>query len=42
MAEFVAANTVRGEVSTITCEQLNQKLAKGQSIQLLDVRTPHE
>ncbi len=42
MAGFVAANTLRGEVATMTCEQLNQKLAEGQPIQLLDVRTPHE
>ena len=42
MAGFVAANTVRGEVSTITCDDLNQKLACGETLQLLDVRTPHE
>ncbi len=42
MAGFVAANTLRGEVQTITTEELSQKLANGEPIQLLDVRTPGE
>ncbi len=42
IAGYVAANTVRGEVNTITCEKLKQLLANGESIQLLDVRTSRE
>ncbi len=42
MAGFVAANTLRGEVATITGEELKQKLAMNQPIQLLDVRTHEE
>ena len=42
MAGFVAANTLRGEVQTSTTEELSQKLANGEPIQLLDVRTPGE
>ncbi|MDH5588378.1 MAG: rhodanese-like domain-containing protein, partial [Nitrospirota bacterium] len=42
MAGFVAANTLRGEVKTITGEELQKKLATNASIQLLDVRTPDE
>ena len=42
MAGFVAANMIRGEVSTITAQQLKQKIQDGVPIQLLDVRTPKE
>jgi NADPH-dependent 2,4-dienoyl-CoA reductase/sulfur reductase-like enzyme/rhodanese-related sulfurtransferase len=42
MAGFVAANTLRGEVKTLTCEELQKKLATNPSLQLLDVRTPDE
>ena len=42
MAGFVAANTLRGEVKTITGEELQKKLAFNSSLQLLDVRTPEE
>ena len=42
MAGFVAANTLRGEVETITGEELQKKLAANESLQLLDVRTPDE
>ncbi|MDH3503369.1 MAG: FAD-dependent oxidoreductase [Nitrospirota bacterium] len=42
MAGFVAANTLRGEVKTITGEELQKKLAMNPSLQLLDVRTPAE
>ena len=42
MAGFVAANTLRGEVKTITGEELQKKLATNTSLQLLDVRTPDE
>ena len=42
MAGFVAANTLRGEVQTITGEELRNKLEKDESLQLLDVRTPEE
>ncbi len=42
MAGFVAANALRGEVKTITSQELSQKLANGEPIQLLDVRTPGE
>jgi NADPH-dependent 2,4-dienoyl-CoA reductase/sulfur reductase-like enzyme/rhodanese-related sulfurtransferase len=42
MAGFVAANTLRGEVTTITGEELQKKLAVNKSLQLLDVRTPEE
>jgi rhodanese-related sulfurtransferase len=38
----VAANTLRGEVKTITGEELKKKLAANTSLQLLDVRTPDE
>ena len=42
MAGFVAANTLRGEVQTITGEELQKKLAENTPLQLLDVRTPEE
>ncbi|MGD9852683.1 MAG: FAD-dependent oxidoreductase [Nitrospirales bacterium] len=42
MAGFVAANTLRGEVKTITGEELHKKLANNSTLQLLDVRTPGE
>jgi len=42
MAGFVAANTLRGEVKTITGEELQKKLTTNTSLQLLDVRTPDE
>src|SRR5690606_37163391 len=42
MAGFVAANTLRGEVRTLTGEELQKKLATAHSLQLLDVRTPDE
>jgi NADPH-dependent 2,4-dienoyl-CoA reductase/sulfur reductase-like enzyme/rhodanese-related sulfurtransferase len=42
MAGFVAANTLRGEVRTLTGEELQKKLATDHSLQLLDVRTPDE
>jgi len=42
MAGFVAGNTLRGEVKTITSEELKKKLATNTSLQLLDVRTPDE
>ncbi|MDR4494218.1 MAG: FAD-dependent oxidoreductase [Nitrospirales bacterium] len=42
MAGFVAANTLRGEVKTITGEELHKKLVTNPSLQLLDVRTPDE
>jgi len=42
MAGFVAANILRGEVNTITGEELNKKLEANEPIQLLDVRTQKE
>ncbi len=42
MAGFVAANTVRGEVSTITAAELKHKLQENIPLQLLDVRTARE
>lgn len=42
MAGFVAANTLRGEVHTITSEELERKIGNRETIQLLDVRTPEE
>ncbi|MCA9471887.1 MAG: FAD-dependent oxidoreductase [Nitrospirales bacterium] len=42
MAGFVASNTLRGEVQTITTQALQRKLEANQDIQLLDVRSPHE
>ena len=42
MAGFVAANTLRGEVKTITAEELQIKQAANGSLQLLDVRSPEE
>ncbi|RMH04782.1 MAG: pyridine nucleotide-disulfide oxidoreductase [Nitrospirae bacterium] len=42
LAGFVAANTVRGEVRTITCQEVLDKIAAGETFQLLDVRTPQE
>lgn len=42
MAGFVAANTLRGEVNTLTGEELQKKLLTNPSLQLLDVRTPDE
>lgn len=42
MAGFVAANTLRGEVDTLTGEELQKKLEGNPSLQLLDVRTMDE
>ena len=42
MAGFVAANTLRGEVKTITGEELKKKLETNTAFQLLDVRTTDE
>ena len=42
MAGFVAANTLRGEVKTVTGVELQKKLASNTSLQLLDVRTTDE
>ncbi len=42
MSGFVAANALRGEVQTITGEELRKKMEKNESIQILDVRTPEE
>ncbi|HNP59686.1 MAG TPA: FAD-dependent oxidoreductase [Nitrospirales bacterium] len=42
MAGFVAANTLRGEVNTLTGEELQQKIKTNPSLQLLDVRTTDE
>jgi tRNA 2-thiouridine synthesizing protein A len=42
MAGFMAANTLRGEVKTITGDELQKWLATDVSLQLLDVRTPDE
>ena len=42
MAGFVAANVVRGEVATITSEELQKKLLAKEEVQLLDVRTSRE
>jgi NADPH-dependent 2,4-dienoyl-CoA reductase/sulfur reductase-like enzyme/rhodanese-related sulfurtransferase len=42
MAGFVAANTLRGEVNTLTGEELQKKLETNPSLQLLDVRTTDE
>ncbi len=42
MAGFVAANTLRGEVKTLTCEELQRKVEKNTTLQLLDVRSPEE
>ncbi len=42
MAGFVAANILRGEVSTINGEELLRKLEAKEPIQLLDVRTQNE
>ena len=42
MAGFVATNTLRGEVKTITGEELQQKLKTIPSLQVLDVRTSDE
>ena len=42
MAGFVAANTLRGEVKTITSEELQKKIIASGVFQLLDVRTPDE
>jgi NADPH-dependent 2,4-dienoyl-CoA reductase/sulfur reductase-like enzyme/rhodanese-related sulfurtransferase len=42
MAGFVAANALRGDVQTITGEELQQKIENDEPIQLLDVRTPEE
>ena len=39
MAGFVAANTLRGEVQTITPDELNDRLSKNPELQLLDVRS---
>ena len=42
MAGFVAANTLRGEVKTMTGVELQKKLQRHDPLQLLDVRTPDE
>lgn len=42
MAGFVASNTLRGEVRTITGDELQKKLTQKEPLQLLDVRTPAE
>lgn len=42
MAGFVAANTLRGEVKTITGRGLHKKLETNPFLQLLDVRTADE
>ncbi|GJL62829.1 MAG: hypothetical protein NPIRA04_14830 [Nitrospirales bacterium] len=42
MAGFVAANTLRGEVQTITNEELQHRLTNNPNLQLLDVRNPSE
>ncbi len=42
MAGFVAANTLRGEVHTITSAELQHKLTTYPELQLLDVRSPSE
>ncbi len=42
MAGFVAANTLRGEINTITSKELQSRLASNEDIQLLDVRTSDE
>ena len=42
MAGFVAANTLRGEVQTMTGEELKKRIEKGEPLQVLDVRTPEE
>ncbi|GJL55488.1 MAG: hypothetical protein NPIRA02_26200 [Nitrospirales bacterium] len=42
MAGFVAANTLRGEVQTITSDELQHKLTINPDLQLLDVRTSSE
>ena len=42
MAGFVAANTLRGEVRTITSDELQHKLTTNPELQLLDVRSPSE
>jgi NADPH-dependent 2,4-dienoyl-CoA reductase/sulfur reductase-like enzyme/rhodanese-related sulfurtransferase len=42
MAGFVAANTLRGEVKTLTGKELLKKLETNPALQLLDVRTTDE
>ena len=42
MAGFVAANTLRGEVQTITSHELQRKLKSNPALQLLDVRSRSE
>jgi NADPH-dependent 2,4-dienoyl-CoA reductase/sulfur reductase-like enzyme/rhodanese-related sulfurtransferase len=42
MAGFVAANTIRGEVETLTGDELQAKMSANSSLQLLDVRFPLE
>lgn len=42
MAGFVAANTLRGEVKTVTGEELQKRMEANTSLQLLDVRTADE
>ncbi len=42
MAGFVAANILRGDVQTITGDELEKKLQSKTPLQLLDVRTPNE
>lgn len=42
MAGFVAANILRGEVGTITGDELHKKLDANEPIQLLDVRAQKE
>lgn len=42
MAGFVASNVLRHDVETITCQELDARLGKGEAIQVVDVRTPQE
>ena len=42
MAGFVAANTLRGEVNTLTGKELQKKLLTNPALQLLDVQTTDE
>ena len=42
MAGFAAANVARSEIDTITCGSLRARLAKGDALQVVDVRTAAE
>jgi rhodanese-related sulfurtransferase len=42
MAGFVASNVVRGDVHTITCDELQHRLTQGDRLQVVDVRTRKE